>query len=117
MTFTVATGGHIDTLPAASRRAAHATRARASSACAWTHGQQSVARPDHQQRRAARLGGARPSLDEAIAAMIAGASDQCLVCAGNVAKRAGDGALVCLSCESLLAVPDSVEFAALPEAA
>lgn len=48
------------------------------------------------------MGGARPSLDDAIEAMFDGAPGECLVCSGTVAKRPSDGALVCDVCEAVL---------------
>ena len=117
MNSTVATGGPADVPVASPRHAAHGSRARASSARAWTYGPQKAAHPDHQQRRVARLGGARPSLDEAVGALFGGVSHQCLLCSGGVVKRPLDGALVCLVCESVLGSPDLPELVVLSEAA
>ena len=70
-----------------------------------------------EQRRAARLGGARPSLDEAIEALQSGASDECLVCSSAVRRRNPNGALVCGVCESVLGAPDLPIAGVLLEAA
>ncbi len=63
-------------------------------------------------------GGASESLEDAIAALLDGASEACLVCEGEIVRRANDGALVCGSCAStLLSAPFGAQGVAQLDAA
>lgn len=92
--------------------------AQASSACAG----QPLARSLHHReqdsrRRDARMGGARPSLEAAIEAMLEGSRDRCLLCSGQVVRRSADGVLVCRVCESVLTESDTLDAVLLLDAA
>jgi ribosomal protein L37AE/L43A len=63
------------------------------------------------------MGGARPSLEAAIEAMLEGSRDRCLLCSGQVVRRSADGVLVCRVCESVLTESDTLDAVLLLDAA
>ena len=118
MSSTLASGGrYAGAQQARQRRAANALGPQASPVCAVPRAPRPTRHRDQEQRRVARLGGARPSLEEAIAALLGDASHECLLCSGSVRQRSRDGALVCCVCESVLGRPDLAGPAVSLEAA